>query len=52
MICCECDDKAEVAYEQHQGGVVEVVGYCDDHDPHPDQPFDEPFNPNQTDTDQ
>lgn len=53
MICYEegCEEKADVAYEHHHDEVVEVTGYCEGHDPHPEQPYDTPFNPKEADTD-
>jgi len=48
MICYDCDAKAVVAYERHlENGNCEVTGYCKEHDPHPDQPYDTPFDPSE-----
>jgi len=48
MLCYEdgCNEKAKVAYEDYlEDRVCEVTGYCNEHDPHPEQPYDTPFKP-------
>jgi len=51
MICYECDEAAVVAYERHlENDTYEVTGYCEKHDPHPNQPYDTPFDPTENST--
>jgi len=45
MICQECNTKAIVAYETRLTEYAwEVVGYCEEHDPYPNMPYDKPFD--------